>query len=970
MKRFFLLLGLIGLVVPLVAQTPGEDIFREAQELFDRGDYEAAIERYNALVRDYPLSELIPDAQFRRAVSLYRLGRFEEALSLLRRIEARYRSSNFLNLVPFWKGLTLYQLQDYQAAARELGIFVQAPESPELDAQARVYKALSEKALQEPARAVSTLRPLFEPPPTQVLGADRSYAAALLMSLYVQTGQYQAAIDFFQTLDPALVAESRRSRYVLSAAESYYTRGALEPARELFRTLRDADTDAATVAFQRLFQIARRSGDRRELRRVLTQAEEGLAGRTDVLADLWLRVGIESYQAGEYEIAELYIRRVWEIDPSQPTVALYLAELLARRGEEEEAVAILRRHRDAADAVQPELLLRLGNLHAGMEQWEEARGVLAELMEEHPDSPLVSAASYQRSYALFQLGRMNDALSVVENTLSAGRSGDYLEELLRLKANLHREREELAAANQALQDYLALRPDDVEAAVERVKILFQRELYDSVASVAGEIAAAHPELPEERGPLYIQLQYMRGLAAITRQEYRSALDLLAAVPTGEENAPGLEVIVPYALYYRGWANFRIGAYQEAIEAFDALLSGYEEHEFSNRAAYLAGWSAFNQEEFDAAGDYFQRLLAFQPERNLRVQGFFLLGQTRVAQERYEEALIQYRNVFADYPSSLYADDALFEYAGVLVEIDSLDRAVREYKNLFQAYPDSPLAEEGMYRRAELLYEAQRYADARDAFFEYRSNFPAGRLHDAALYWGGMASREIGERAGALLLWERLIEEYSGSPFRADAMQRTARIYEEQGQYRQALNTWSSLIAAYPERADAVGARRRADQLVLRIGGLTEEEAALWVRIEENDRAETEEGREAILELGRLLIYEGGRSQVNENLVLPMLDEVLAVAEEAPEQAGRAAFLLAESRVRQSRPQEAADYFLRAAEVNAEDPAFVARSLYRAAEMLDAAGQSAERDAIIQRLRESFPDSEYTEQAVELQESES
>ncbi len=976
MKRLILVLGLAALVLPVMAQTPPEDIFREGQELFERGDYEAAIERYTVLVRDYPLSELIPDAQFRRAVSLYRLGRFDEALSLLRRIEARYRSSNFLPVVPFWKGLSLYRMEDYALASRELGRFIDAPGSDDLEAQARVYKALSETSLDARPTAIETLTPLFGEEITSALGPDRSYAASLLMSLYVQTERHNDAVDFYESMDAGLVGERWRTQYTLSAAESYYALGELEAARELFLSLRDAETDAATVAFQRLFQIARRGGEQEALRRILAQAEERLAGQTEVLSELWLRVGIESYQSEAFEIAELYMRRVWDIDRRNPTVALYLAELLARRGETAEAIAVLDDHRDAVEAVDAQVLLRLGTLHVDREEWEDARAAFADLVAAHPDSTYVPAAQYQQSYALFQLGRINDALSVVEEALSQGQSGGFLAELLRLKAALHRERRELSAAEQALRDYLAVHPDDVDAAVERIKLLFQREQFGNVAETANQLVEAFPELATNRPDLFVQVQYMRGLSAITRRDYTTGLEYLRDVPTDPDgstaglSSEGRDVIVPYALYYRGWAHFRVGNYRDAITAFDTLLARYSDHEFANRSAYLAGWSAFNIEDFAAARDFFQRLLAFQPEQSLRIQGFFLLGQTHVAREEYEEALIQYRNVFADFPNSEYADDALFEYAGVLATMGSLDRSVREYKNLFQSYPESPLAEEGMYRRAELLYEAQRYADARDAFFEYRSNFPNGRLHDAALYWGGMASVQVGESAGALLLWDRLIEQYRQSPFRPDAMQRTALIYEEQNQYRRALNMWSSYIAAYPERARAAGASRRADELVLQIGGLSEEEARLWVTIEEANRAESDRGRTAILELGRLLIYEGGRTQVNQNLVLPMLEEVFAKAEEAPAQAGQAAFLLAESHVRRSQPEQAAEYFLDAAQVNPEDESFVAQSLFRAAEMMEAADRIAERDEIISRLQESFPDSEWTEQALQLQESES
>ncbi len=78
--------------------------------------------------------------------------------------------------------------------------------------------------------------------------------------------------------------------------------------------------------------------------------------------------------------------------------------------------------------------------------------------------------------------------------------------------------------------------------------------------------------------------------------------------------------------------------------------------------------------------------------------------------------------------------------------------------------------------------------------------------------------------------------------------------------------------------------------------------------------------------------------------------------------------MAESYVRRSRPEEAADYFLRAAEINSENQSFVAESLFRAAEMLESAGDTAGRDEIIRRLQENFPESEWRDKARQLQEN--
>jgi TolA-binding protein len=289
--------------------------------------------------------------------------------------------------------------------------------------------------------------------------------------------------------------------------------------------------------------------------------------------------------------------------------------------------------------------------------------------------------------------------------------------------------------------------------------------------------------------------------------------------------------------------------------------------------------------------------------------------------------------------------------------------------LFERYPESRLAEEAMYRRAEVLFQAERYGEARQAFFEYRANYPDGSLIAPALYWGGVSAFELEEVSGALLLWETLIEEHPESAFRADAMQRAAEVYSDRGDHRRALNLYSRLVATYPRQAEAVGAGDRIDELLLRIGGLSQREAELWVRIEQNRRAQTADGRRAIIEAARIAIREGGTGVERENLIVPLLRSTAAKDEEDPDAAAQAGVLLGEYHLRQSRPIEARDAFLAAAAADPSNRSRAAQALYRAAEASVLAGRRAEARSIVERLESSFPQSEWTAEARALLEEE-
>jgi TolA-binding protein len=266
----------------------------------------------------------------------------------------------------------------------------------------------------------------------------------------------------------------------------------------------------------------------------------------------------------------------------------------------------------------------------------------------------------------------------------------------------------------------------------------------------------------------------------------------------------------------------------------------------------------------------------------------------------------------------------------------------------------------MYKRAEVYSTGKRYAQARDAFYEYRSRFPNGRLVDASLYWGGMASLELGEKFGAVLHWEKLIDGYKGSPFRADALQRTAEAYAERGDYGKALALLTTLYNEYPQEAKVYGTAQRMDELRYRMRGASDREAALSSAIGKEGGARTAKGREAMLELAQLYIYEG---ESRLELAPPMLQSV--VDRQDPATSARAQYLLGEYYYRKGNTLQAAQEFLKAAASNPQDADRTAASLLRAAEMMKLAGRSRDVRELVGRLEQHFPGSQWTAEARRL-----
>ncbi len=949
------------LVVPgLSAQSPDRGLYQEAENRFRSKDYELALEQYEQLIRTYPLSRYVPDAQFRRAVCLFRLGRSAQALDVFRLVESKYPSTDFLPFVPFWVGVISYNDKDYAEASRNLKRYLAAGESSLLG-QARLILAVSENELGRVDEAIRYLEAMR----TEGFG-EHEYAVPFLASLYVRQRDYTAVIELVGDYDITGLPQSDTDRLALYEAEALWHLGKRSAAAAIYERLRSSGPDVASVAYQRLFAHYQALKDEEALQQIVLDAEISLAGRPEVLAEFWLRIGIETFREGKYDLSRSYFQRVWNLRKSATTdglVPLYLAELEVIANRESAAADILESFLDYSDSRRELILFRLGGIYLDIELWSSAGSRLTTFLEEYPNSRYFSEGAYLSAYAFYRNGELERALAVIDSVLSDAKGGAFTGRLLRLQSVLYKRLGELSLAVSTLREYLPLQPEDAPAQMDLIKLLFRLQRYGEVIAAADSLADT-PPFNQPESSFHLLARYMYGLSLIAQQRYSQAAGVLDAISFDAVVQAGLSIIYPYTLFYRGWAYYRDGSYADAESDFAEMLERSPGHELYPRAAYLAGWCAFAIGEYARAEGY---LLAAEQSagEELRIKAEFMRAKSLTGQGRHEEAAIVFENIYLDEPDTNLADDALFEYGGALAALDKIDDSVSVFKELNEAYPSSPLAEESMYKRGELLYEAGRYEEAREAFYEHRITFRRGALYDASLYWGGMASAQSGEPFGAVLLWEQLIENYKDSAFRADALRRTAEVYEESGDFRKALNYYGELISVYPEEATAVSADRRAEKLRYLILGQGEREAELSVIIGREGTG-SREGREAILELARIYIFKSGSKQ---NLAPPLLEELIASQKEDPSTAAQAQYLFGEYYYRKNDLRRAANEFLKAIAINPEDRDLAAQSLYRAAEMAKLAGNPIEAKELVRRIESSFPSSQWVEAGKKLIEEE-
>lgn len=935
------------------------ELYFQAETLYLKGEYETALKRCKEFTRDFPESEMLPNVLYRQSLCFFRLGLYEESLNLLSKIAQRYRFSEFIEFVPLWSGFCRFELGDYQEAIDHFDTFLTSVEQVEAKPQALLYRALALVSLGQFTDAMDTIVELNSSYPDSEL---RSYAVVFLMSLLFNRELYDDIIDFADTIDVDSLPQEWRDNFSLYIAEAYRRKGEYELAEVIYTNLVDAHADVASVAYQRLYFSAEQKGDFARMETILQAAEGKFASKPAILMNFWLRAGIESFEQKNLDIAEYFFNRVWSVRNrvELPTAGpLYFSETLVLKGNREKAIEILEEFLAEVPSATSPVVMKLGNLYLSMAEYRKASSYYEMLLKENPESMSVEKAGYLLAFSRYRLGELDKALSMINDMLGRFPSGGYHQEYMRLKINVLSQLGRVQTARMTVREYLNHYPKDIQARADLIKLLFSEKNFEIILQESPTLFTAFEGYEEENSTLFLINQFLIGIAGVLEGSFQRALEAFIHTTDERLKTVNLGYAYPYVQYYTGWALYKLDRYDEAVNVLDAFITLYPEHELRNNALYLAGWGNFQAKKYIAAVSYFSKLpdgtdefsrkIMFQSAKSLRNGG------------NLKEAADLYKRIFDETPESKLADFSLLEYAQVLGELGRVDEADQAYSIVPEEYPSSSLREEALFQRALLNLSNERYEQGRVLFEEQRRKFPQGFFVDAALYYGGQSLFELGEKTGALLLWEKLIDTFRESSYRADAMLEAAEIYAEKADYSKALALYTDHIALYPEEAvENPKIQERAGELRFLLLGSSQEEASFETIIDQEGGAQTTKGRNAMVELSRLYILEGaGDLEIAARMLMQVVDK------HEPETAPKAQMLLGAYYYMKKEYEKAAESFLKTLDENPPDADMAAQALYRTAEMMKLAGQADRVMEFVKKIEEEYPESAWLNEGQKL-----
>ncbi len=455
-----------------------------------------------------------------------------------------------------------------------------------------------------------------------------------------------------------------------------------------------------------------------------------------------------------------------------------------------------------------------------LERWEELIRSAKPLAVETAGTHHAPRIGFQIAAAHFELERYEDAAAVLADLLQ-----DYPETLFAQQANffLAECKRQTGDLDGAATHYASAR--DIsgnfsdEAQYRLAFVRFMQERYEDALREFGRYLDAHADGPN-RAPTHLYL----GRALLETGAFDEAREHLSAM-TGDESV-GAE-----ATLWLGRLHARQGNDEDTERLLASAVPRFEDHRLQADIYFELGQARLRRERFAEAAEAFDAARQISSDTELIAEALWLEAYSLHRASLYEQSRVACRAYITQHPDGQRLADALYLTAENYFFEDDFAAASAVYGDYISAHSDNAQVPSARLRRAQALYfsgewqetlkhlqplvedrpdapefaavaylagdahyRLEQWEQAADAFKQYTDEYQQSDNTDSALLKLALARQRLGENDAAITVLERLIRNHTDSQHRPRAGIELGRLLYETGRYVQA----REVLAAVPD----------------------------------------------------------------------------------------------------------------------------------------------------------------------------
>ena len=796
-------------------------------------DMRAAKDRLEQLLRDYPLSGVVPETRIRLAAVNVRLGDNAGARASLDATKAE--TARQRNEWLFLSAEVDYRAGRFDAARREYENLLKEFPSGEFSRQARIGLAwicIRQNMLPDALHALQPLRSgsdslteiaLYQIGAIALLEGNTAEATAAFEEL-VSKFPYDSHADnaYFET---GMVYY--RTRQFAEARRNFQLASRLFPESEIrvdaYRMLGEAslalgDLQNAQFAFSRVRKISRESSTQPSKPRVRTdlasQAElqEGIAlyqlGRFNSSADRFdnfIRTyrnhpalgeayfwrGEALYQASKFDDAEQAYSTAASLLPKthpRREDALYgFAWTFFEQKKFRKAIAAYDRFSDEYPRSEHivDATLRKADCFFFLREYDTANQLYEKLALLKRDPRISEYSAFQLGLSFIQRGDTERGIEHLRNFLRTYPNSLYVEVVQFNIAWAYFSREQFTKADEEFHVFERQYPQS--QLMPRVLLnsgdaFYNLGLYDSARTSYRRLIAEYPSsllVPDAVNGLQFTFQ-----AQGRPREAIAVIESLLAKKTTEENAAGL-------LTQKADILFSQGEFGQAAVEYLRILDHPTGDSLKARVLYQLGRIYELENNSSKAASYFSEVNTSFPLSDVAPSALLSLGLLSARQNRWSAAIGHLRQFESRYPTSSLRWEAEYNVGLAQISMKNVDAARAQFESVVQLAPrDEVFADRSRLQIARMDQASRKYPAAIDTL----SDVVARRNDDIAaeaLLLMGEIYLTMRKPSDALQSFGRVSEGFANYPLLAErAFLGSGECYERLGDRTQAREMYS------------------------------------------------------------------------------------------------------------------------------------------------------------------------------------
>jgi TolA-binding protein len=690
---------------------------------YEAGDSKAALETWNTLVERFPNTPLRAKASLGRGWALYRLQKYGEAAAALESLSADEKIGVEAQ---YWLGMTLRAQHQWRRAAETLVVAAGAAEDHPLQAGIAFHAGDSLLRVGDPEGATRHFDVVLDRAATSewaddsLLGKiqaahelEKHERIDVLAGLFAEQFAESNLASDVQLLHASALMALKKYAQAVGPLESYLA--GEEPPQEVAALaelvtcfLKLDKIDSAYHAFQRLSDNYPSDALIPELTHKLAEA---------------------AYRSGDKELSARLFKNLAANDKPE-----YAAQGLSGRA--------------------------WSQLQAG--KMDEAAELFAQLLLNHPKSPLAAEAALTRGQILEQQDKIDGALAMYHRVIQEFSEAEELPEALLRAALIH---DNLEQNQQAVVLYTRLvtqQPEFPRLDAALYGLAWAHAEMDSPEQSLQYFRRLHREYPKSK--YWADSTYRLAEKASEDEQYDAASELLARLIESKPEAD----ILAHALYLQGRVAARRELWASVEPAMAELLKTAPDSPLRLPAEYSIAEAAYRMNNFERADALLAELskqiagrkeawLAMVPLRRAQVAAHF---------GRWDESLELAKELRRDFPAFARMYEVDYLRGRCFAARAQFEAARRAYLDVINSAEGSRTETAAMaqWMIGETYFHQEDYERARREYLRTEILYAYPEWQAAAMLQAGKCLEQLGRWTDAAELYSRSLKKYPDTQY--------------------------------------------------------------------------------------------------------------------------------------------------------------------------------------------------------------